>query len=104
MRNPRVAITLKPSDYEALKELAELTDQPMSRLLGEMVDIAMPSLKVLKDNLYKVKQLDNSIKLELAQGLDKAIEANEDAIRMLYEVLEDKGNNPPSSNTGVTPL
>ena len=105
MRNPRIAITLCDDDYQAIRRLARLTDQPMARLLSEMVELAMPSLKVLLDNLERLHSLKQSTKRELAQELDKAIKTNEEAIQMLYEVLNDReGFEPPSSNTGVTPL
>lgn len=104
MRNPRLAITFKPEQYQVISRLSELTDQPMSRVISDLLSVAFPSLESLVDVLEGVNKLDSEVKSKFAKSLDDALESNRQAMQMLAELLDAEKGNPPSSNTGVSSL
>lgn len=105
MRNPRLAITFKPEQYELIKRIAELTDQPMSKVLSEMFEVAYPSMKTLLHSLENIHKLNDNVKKELAESFDNAIQSSEEALSMIMEAISQADQErPPSSNTGVRPL
>lgn len=55
-RAPRVAVTLSPESLRILDELSELRSQPKSAIVAELVDMALPALKIAVDALRQFQE------------------------------------------------
>jgi len=57
-RSPRIAVTLPPDIYAAVKDLADLTDQPMSRLVAELATESAPYLARIAAQIRAIKETE----------------------------------------------
>lgn len=72
-RNPRINITLKQADYDAIKRLSELTGSSMSKTIKEYLEVVIPTLERVADNLEIIKNSDKNIKEGLVKSVDDAL-------------------------------
>lgn len=69
---PRILVTLEPEQYKVLKELSELNNTPMSRIVREYLDIVIDPLAQTVENLKIMKSSEQMIKDELRKIADLA--------------------------------
>ena len=72
-RNPRINITLKQADYDVIKRLSELTGSSMSKTIKEYLEVVIPTLERVADNLEIIKNSDRTIKDGLVKSVDDAL-------------------------------
>lgn len=72
-KNPRINITLKQADYDVIKRLSELTGTSMSKTINEYLEVVIPTLDRVADNLEIIKNSDKNIKEGLVKSVDDAL-------------------------------
>ena len=72
-KNPRINITLKQADYEVIKRLSELTGSSMSKTINEYLDLIVPTLERVVENLELIQKSDENFKRSLVEGLDQSL-------------------------------
>ena len=72
-RNPRINITLKQADYDVIKRLSELTGSSRSKTIKEYLEVVIPTLERVADNLEIIKNSDKNIKEGLVKSVDDAL-------------------------------
>lgn len=86
---PRILITLEPKQYNVLKELSELNNTPMSRIVREYLDVVIEPLERTVENLKIMKSSEQMIKAELRKVVDFA---NDEMINFVSNIEKDKLN------------
>lgn len=76
---PRIAVTLEPNDYEVVQRLSELTGDPKSRIIAELMQAVIEPLR----RTVALLEAAQSAPIEIKQGLRNTVETME---RELYQV------------------
>lgn len=116
-KNPRLIVTVKPHVKRTIERLAVVQDRSMSAIVGELLEELEPSLLRLVMLGEAFREMSESRKESLRQGIDAAEEQVHAAMMQAMEaagliesVLEDaveaangdeNDGQPPISNTGV---
>lgn len=72
-RNPRINITLKQADYDVIKRLSELTGTSMSKTILEYLEVIIPTLERVADNLEIIQKSDEKFKSGLVKSMDETL-------------------------------
>lgn len=81
---PRIAVTLTPQASAALRQLATLTRQSQSRIVGDLVEDAIPLMLKTSRMLHDAARLTSEAKAALRIDLAKhEVELQENAARAL---------------------
>jgi hypothetical protein len=70
--NPRIQVTVKPSQYELLKRLAKLQGRSMSKVISELFDEIEPVYERVAVVLQAAKRAQSSANEGMRQAFEKA--------------------------------
>lgn len=71
-KNPRVAVTLKPSTSAALKRMSDLSGNSQSAIIGELLEAAEPVFERMCKVIEAAKFAQSSVKERIVQNLQDA--------------------------------
>jgi len=124
---PRITVTLTKRQHEVFQSLSASSGQSMSSLIGEIIEVSMPTFERMAATFQKLKASQDHERSKIAQALDEAqsalepialaavgqfdlflgrVEAAADAGRVSAHApapASGGGTQPPSANRGVTP-
>lgn len=84
-----------------LRETAQALGQTQSALLAEVLENAVPVLRVLRDMALTLQEAPTKHRealAQLAERMEPLVEAERERVQMLRDLAED----PPTTNRGVT--
>lgn len=106
-RTKRIQVSLTETDYLILKRLSCLNGTPMSKIVGELVEMVTPSLGMVADNIEILKNGEQEVRDRFAESVNLGVEKLEGLLAEaqqesdeIFSVLSEAAS-PPSSNTGV---
>lgn len=124
---PRITVTLTKRQHEVFQSLSASSGQSMSSLVGEIIEVSMPTFERMAATFQKIKASQDLERSRIAGALDEAQRALEpialaavgqfDLFLGRMEAAADVGRvsphaaapasgggtQPPSTNRGVTP-
>lgn len=124
---PRITVTLTKRQHEVFQSLSASSGQSMSSLIGEIIEVSMPTFERMAATFQKLKASRDLERSKIAQALDEAqsalepialaavgqfdlflgrVDAAADVGRMQPHAAASSsggGTQPPSANRGVTP-
>lgn len=124
---PRITVTLTKRQHEVFQSLSASSGQSMSGLIGEIIEVSMPTFERMAATFQKLKASQDHERSKIAQALDEAQSALEPialaavgqfdlflgriesgistacAERNDAPTVEMDATQPPSANRGVTP-
>lgn len=101
-REKRIQISPSPDLAVALRELSKLTKQPQSRVVVELLDEALPALRVMVEALRTVKKSPQAAEALMATMATKAIHSLTQEQMNFSEALKKKPGRKPKGSSGRT--
>lgn len=123
---PRITVTLTKRQHEVFQSLSASSGQSMSALIGEIIEVSMPTFERMAATFQKIKASQDRERSKIAEALDEAQSALEPIalaavgqFDLFLRNLEESAagapserrepshlsaaSQPPSTNRGVTP-
>lgn len=69
---PRITVTLTERQHEVLKVISECGGQSMSSLLGELVEVSLPTFERMANTFQKLRQAQNYERAKMVEAFDQA--------------------------------
>ena len=91
--NPRISITLTPAVSAVLRELSALAGNSQSAIVGELLETSLPVFERVVAALRAASQIQDSARVEIAAGLERAQHKLEAQMGLLLSEI-DEGNRP----------
>lgn len=91
--NPRISITLTPAVAAVLRELSALAGNSQSAIVGELLETSLPVFERVVTALRAASQIQESAKVEIAAGLERAQHRIEAQMGLLLSEI-DETNRP----------
>jgi phage tail tape-measure protein len=108
-KTPRIQVTLSEEAYRTVDELAKLQGSNRSRIVAELVNDLAPVLDGLLASLRAAARIrEENIKgvrdasYEALERLQPLVGEAEETLALLELMFKRAGEEPPTSNTGVT--
>ena len=95
----RITVPLSKEGYEAISLISQISGVPRGRILGETVELAIPSFIKIADAYRKAQQLEGERKASFIRGMKDA----EAALLTVVEQLDMDFGYDPSSATARAP-
>jgi hypothetical protein len=74
---PRITVTLTERQHEVLKIISDCGGQSMSSLLGELIEVSLPTFERMANIFQKLRQVKTAERARMVQALDDAQSALE---------------------------
>lgn len=69
---PRITVTLTPRQHEVLKVISDCGGQSMSSLLGELIEVSLPTFERMANTFQKLKEARTMERARMVEALDDA--------------------------------
>ena len=70
---PRITVTLTPRQHEVLKSISESGGSSMSALLGELIEVTMPTLERMAHTFKKLRQAQTIERAKMVEAMDESL-------------------------------
>ena len=124
---PRITVTLTERQHEVLKMISDCGGQSMSSLLGELIEVSLPTFERMANTFRKLQQAQHKERARMVEALDEAQAALEPIAQAAVDqfdlfcgridgeidaaAISPRGESPgeaisttaPSTNRGATP-
>lgn len=108
-RTPRIQVTLSVEAYDVVTRLADLQKRPRSTIVAEVINDLAPVMEQLiatmeaaarirEENIRGVRDAS----MEALDRMQSVVDDATDQFSLLDELVRRAGDQPPTSNTGVT--
>lgn len=102
LKTHRVSTYVDDEAYALIKTTSKALGMPISRVIGDMVESALPVLEVLLDAALTIKQAPGKQRAALAHLADQLLPLAHQAEANLHALENHANGEPPAGNTGVT--
>lgn len=106
---PRIQVTLSDEAYRIVSRMAELQRSHRSTIIAEVINDLAPVLNDLLDTLEAASRIrEENIRgvreasLEAVDRMQAVVDDAADQFSLLDQLIRRAGEEPPTSNTGVT--
>ena len=74
---PRITVTLTPRQHEVMKIISDCGGQSMSSLLGELIEVSLPTFERMANTFQKLKDARTQERARMVEAFDEAQSALE---------------------------
>ncbi len=74
---PRITVTLSERQHQVLKIISDCGGQSMSSLLGELIEVSLPTFERMANTFQKLSQVKTAERAKMLQAMDEAQSALE---------------------------
>lgn len=69
---PRITVTLTERQHEVLKTISDCGGQSMSSLLGELIEVSLPTFERMANTFKKLQQAQHKERARMVEAMDEA--------------------------------
>lgn len=74
---PRITVTLSERQHQVLKIISDCGGQSMSSLLGELIEVSLPTFERMANTFQRLSQVKTAERAKMLQAMDEAQSALE---------------------------